>query len=168
MTTSHSSTFEAIVITRVYRARRDAVWRAWTDPERLKRWWAPAGFTTPFCTVDLRLGGVFHYCMRSPAGQDLWGKGVYREVTVPERLVFIDSFSDTEGNAVPPEHYGMSPQHPFETLVTVTFAEHTDGTELTLRHEFLASVPERGGAEAGWSEMLERLAEDLIGERSTG
>ena len=165
MATANSPTDETadreIVITRVFDAPRELVWRAWTEPDRLMRWWAPRDFTTPFCTVDLRLGGVFHYCMRSPNGQDIWGKGVYREISAPERIVYVDSFSDPEGNTVLPTHYGLSPSHPTETVVTVTFAEHEGGTELTLRHAIPKATLERGGTEQGWGEMLDRLAEDF-------
>ncbi len=93
-------------------APRDLVFKAWTEPERLMRWWAPKGWTTPFCKIDLRPGGVFHYCMRSPEGRDFWGKGVYREVVEPSLLVYTDSFSDEEGKLVEPAHYGLSPDHP--------------------------------------------------------
>ncbi|MBI2756896.1 MAG: SRPBCC domain-containing protein, partial [Chloroflexi bacterium] len=72
-----------ISITRTFEAPRELVFRAWTEPERLMRWWGPKVFTTPYCTVDLRPGGVWHYCFRSPDGQDSWGRAVYREVVRP-------------------------------------------------------------------------------------
>ncbi len=66
---------QKIVITRVFDAARERVFKAWTEPERVMRWWGPNGFTAPFCKIDLRPGGVFHNCMRSPEGQDFWSKG---------------------------------------------------------------------------------------------
>jgi uncharacterized protein YndB with AHSA1/START domain len=150
-----------LVITRVLDAPRSLVFKSWTEPERLMRWWAPKGFTTPFCKIDLRVGGVFHYCMRSPEGRDIWGRGVYREITPPALLVYTDAFADADGNPVPPAHYGMSSGHPADTLVTVTFAEHDGKTTLTLRHSILESVEEREGTRQGWTEMFDRLAEDL-------
>ncbi len=151
-----------IVITRVFDAPRDIVFKAWTEPERLMRWWGPKGFTTPFCQADLRPGGVFLYCMRSPEGHDVWGKGVYLEVVPPERIVYTDTFADEEGNTVEPTHYGMSPAHPRETLVTVTFTDHEGKTKVTLQHAMPAAVPERSGTQQGWTEMLDRLAEELV------
>jgi uncharacterized protein YndB with AHSA1/START domain len=68
----------------------------------MKRWWGPTGFTLPYCTVDLRPGGVMHFCMRSPERQDIWCKGVYCDVVEPERIVWTDSFSDKDGNPVAP------------------------------------------------------------------
>ena len=150
-----------IVITRVFNAPRDLVFKAWTEPERLMRWWGPKGFTTPSCQVDLRPGGTFLYCMRSPEGRDIWGRGVYLEVVAPERIVYTDTFADEEGNPVEPTQYGMSPAHPRETLVTVTFTEHEGKTKVTLRHAMAAAVPERAGTQQGWTEMMDRLAEDL-------
>jgi uncharacterized protein YndB with AHSA1/START domain len=162
------STAEELVITRVFDAPRDLVFKAWTDPAQLMRWWGPKHFTTPVVTVDLRVGGVFHYCMRSPEGQDFWGIGVYREIVSPGLIVYTDSFADAQGKPVPPSHYGMSADHPAETLVTVTFVEHEGKTELTLRHIIPESSEVRAGAQQGWTEMLERLADDLAAALSGG
>jgi uncharacterized protein YndB with AHSA1/START domain len=147
-----------LVLTRIFDAPRELVWDAWTEPGQLMRWWAPKGCTTPFCKVELRLGGKFHYCMRMPEGRDICGIGIYREIVAPSRLVYTDSFADVQGNPVTPAHYGMSASHPAETLVTVSFEEHEGKTRLTLRHAIPVTVEERAGAEQGWSEMLERLA----------
>ena len=108
-----------LVITRVVDAPRSLVFKAWTEPEHFVRWWGPNGFTTPFCKMDVRPGGVTHFCMRWPEGRDYWGRWVYREVVPPERIVFTDTFADEEGNPAEPARYGM-PDWPFETLVTVT------------------------------------------------
>jgi uncharacterized protein YndB with AHSA1/START domain len=147
-----------LVITRVFDAPRDLVFKAWTEPERVMRWWGPNGFTTPVCKIDLRPGGVFHHCMRSSEGRDFWSKGVYREIVEPERIVCTDFFSDAAGNLVPPTHYGMSPDWPQEALVTVTFAEHEGKTKFTLHHA-VGSAPasERDQCRAGWTESLDRL-----------
>jgi uncharacterized protein YndB with AHSA1/START domain len=67
------------------------VWKAWTDPERVKRWWGPKGFTAPVCKIDLRVGGKFLYCMRSPDGKDYWNTDVYRDIVERERIVSTDS-----------------------------------------------------------------------------
>jgi uncharacterized protein YndB with AHSA1/START domain len=155
------STTEELVITRVFDAPRDLVFKAWTDPTQLMRWWGPNGFTTPSLTVDLRVGGVFHYCMRSPDGQDYWGLGVYREIAPSEKIVYTDSFADAQGNPAPPSQYGMSASHPAESLVTVTFTEQHGQTSVTVRQTVSDAVEERAGMEQGWTEMLERLADDL-------
>jgi uncharacterized protein YndB with AHSA1/START domain len=154
-----------LVITHVFDAPRELVWKAWTDPALVKRWWGPKGFTAPFCKIDLRVGGVFHYCMRSPEGKDYWNTGVYREIIEPERIVCTDSFADEQGNVVPASHYGMSSEFPLEILMTVTFKEHKEDHEgkskLTLRHVGIPSSMREDGAQQGWNESFDRLAEVL-------
>ncbi|HSA81714.1 MAG TPA: SRPBCC domain-containing protein [Geminicoccaceae bacterium] len=149
-----------LVISRVLDAPRSLVFKAWTEPEHFVRWWGPNGFTTPFCKMDVRPGGVTHFCMRSPEGRDYWGRWVYLEIVPPERIVFTDTFADEEGNPVDPAHYGM-PDWPFETLVTVTLTEDRGKTKLTLHHAVDLSLAESNGAAQGWSECLDRLAAEL-------
>jgi uncharacterized protein YndB with AHSA1/START domain len=127
-----------LVITRVFDAPRELVWKAWTDPQRFKRWWGPKNFTAPVCKIDLQVVGAYLYCMRSPEGQDYWSTGVYREIVPPERIVCTDSFADEKGNLVPASHYGMGGDWPSELLVTVTFEEQEGKTKFTLRH---AGIP---------------------------
>ena len=110
-----------LVIERIFNAPRELVWKAWTDPEMLMRWWGPKQFTAPACKLDFRVGGTYLYCMRSPEGQDYWSTGVFREIVPLEKIVQTDSFADEQGNVVPATHYGMSEDFPLELLVTVTF-----------------------------------------------
>jgi uncharacterized protein YndB with AHSA1/START domain len=148
-----------LVITRVFDAPRELVFKAWTEPERLVRWWGPKGFTTPLCKIDLRPGGVWHWCQRSPEGREFWCKGFYREIVEPERIVLSVFFSDEEGNFVEPERYGMSPDFPLQMLVTVTFAEHDGKTKLIMHQTILESVAEGIGAGVqAWNESFDRLA----------
>lgn len=150
-----------LVISRFFDAPRETVFKAWTDEKYLLRWWAPRGFTTPYCKTDLRVGGLFHFCMRTADGTDIWGRGVYREIVRPEHLVYVDSFADPAGQAAPPERYGMGPTMPAETLVTLTFAEKQGGTALTLRHSSFADAELREQCRQGWEEMLDRLEQEL-------
>lgn len=152
-----------VTLKRIINAPRERVFKAWTDPAILKRWWAPKGFTTPFMTVDLKVNGVFHFCMRSPEGRDFWGKGVYRAIIKPELIAYIDSFSDAKGDLVAPEYYGMSAEFPSEAQVMVTFNDLKGRTELILRHAIPESTPERTACAQGWNEMLDRLDEELKG-----
>ncbi|MHC1754138.1 MAG: SRPBCC domain-containing protein [Methanosarcina sp.] len=156
-----------LVITRIFDAPRELVWKAWTDPERVKRWWGPKDFTSPVSKIDLRVGGSYLNCMRSPEGEDYWSAGVYREIVEPERIVYTDSFSDAEGNLVPASHYGMSGDWPLELLVTVTFEEYEGKTRLTLRHVGIPAGENRDMAKAGWNESFDKLAEYLEKEKSS-
>lgn len=154
------------VISRVFDAPRELVWKAFTEAERLKHWWGPKGFTIGKCEVDLRPGGIFRYSLRSPDGQDMWGRFVYREIAAPERLVAIVSFTDEQGEIA---RHPLSPSWPLEILSTLTFAEHGSGTKLTVRwapHN--ATEAERQTFEAGhdsmrqgWTGTLDQLADYL-------
>jgi len=150
-----------LIIMRRFPAPRELVWQAWTEPERCKRWWGPKGFTTPFCTIDLRVGGTYLNCMRSPEGQNFWSTGVYREIVAPERIVCTDSFADADGRVVPAAHYGMSADFPLELKITVTFEEDKGKTRLTLRHVGLPPGDDFDNCRAGWNESFDKLAEFL-------
>jgi len=152
---------QELVITRIFDAPREHVWRAWTEPERLMRWWGPKGFTSPACKIDFRVGGKYLYCMRSPEGQDFWSTGTYREIAQPSLLVCTDSFADEEGNVVPATHYGMSPDFPLELQVAVTLAEDGGKTRMTLRHVDIPAGEMSEMCEAGWNESFDKLAESL-------
>jgi uncharacterized protein YndB with AHSA1/START domain len=147
---------EDLVITRVFDAPREAVWKAWTDPEHCVRWWGPKGFTAPVCKIDLRVGGKYLFCMRSPEGQDYWSTGVYRDIVPMERIVCTDSFSDEKGNIVPASHYGMQEDWPQELLVTVTFGEDDGKTIMTLQHVGIPSGM-LSDCEDGWSGSFDKL-----------
>jgi uncharacterized protein YndB with AHSA1/START domain len=153
-TKSAESAQPELTITRVLDAPRDLVFRVWTRPEHLVRWWGPAGFTLPQCKMDLRPGGAFHYIMRSGdegcAGTHAPNtehrlRGVLREIKPPERLVFTWAWEDENG------------QLGHETLVTVTMTEQGSKTKLTLHQAVFESVTARDAHNAGWSECMLRL-----------
>ena len=83
-----------ITITRYFNATRDLMWKTWTEPERIKTWWGPKGYTSPICKIDFCVGGVLLFCMRSPDGRDYWSTGLFREIVEPSRIVCTDSFAD--------------------------------------------------------------------------
>jgi uncharacterized protein YndB with AHSA1/START domain len=152
---------QELFITRIFGSPRESVWKAWTDPDLMKRWWGPKGFTSPYCKIDLRVDGKFLYCMRSPEGKDYWSTGICREDIPQEKIVFSDSFADESGNVVPATHYGMSADFPLEMLVTVTFEKIGEKTKLTLCHVGIPAGADRDGANVGWNQSLDKLAEAL-------
>lgn len=151
---------DSVELTREFDAPRELVFKAWTEPERLMKWWGPKGFTSPICRIDLRPGGTYLSCMRSPDGRDFWSKGVFREIQAPERLVMTDSFADVKGNTVPATYYGMGEGWPLEMLITVTFDVVGRGTRVTISHSGLGTVPDtdRDNMRQGWNESLDKLA----------
>lgn len=152
---------QEVVVTRTFNAPRELVWKAWTEPEHFMEWWGPKDYTCPFCEIDLRVGGKYLNCMRSPDGKEYWGTGVFREIIPMERIVFTDSFADEKGNVVHGTHYGMSPDFPLEMLVVVTFEDQDGKTKMTLRHIGVPTGPDSEGTHQGWSESFDKLAESL-------
>ena len=161
----NKATDSTLVIERLFDAPRELVWKAWTEPEHFMRWWGPRGYSAPACRIDLRLGGSYVYCMRSPEGQETWGTGVYREIVPLERIVCTDAFADENGNRVPASHYGMPGDWPDEMLVTVTFEDQDGGTKLTLRHAGLPSGEMIELTRVGWNESFDKLAAQFEKER---
>jgi uncharacterized protein YndB with AHSA1/START domain len=142
-----------LITTRIFDAPREVVFRAWTDPVRLKRWWGPRGFTNPVCEVDVRPGGAIRIDMRAPDGVVYPMTGTFIEIVEPERLVFTSSALDNNGEPL------------FEVLNRVTFAEEGGKTKLTV-HVRVSKVrgeaaPHLAGMEQGWSMTLDRLAEEV-------
>ncbi|HKV54275.1 MAG TPA: SRPBCC domain-containing protein [Candidatus Binataceae bacterium] len=137
-----------LVITRVFDAPRSVVFKAWTEPEHLVRWWGPRGFTLPSCKMDLRPGGAYRFHMRGPEGDEHWSQGVFREIVEPERLAMAGSWADAQGNPTTPE-----------TLLSITFEEQGQKTKLTLRQSVFESVTARDAHRGGWTSSFERLAD---------
>ncbi len=139
-----------IIFTRAFNAPREKVFEAWTTPEHLMKWWGPPTWPLTRCTLDLRPGGVWHYCMTGPDGTESWGRAVYGEITPPERLHFVDSFSDAAGSVIPPE-----------SSAAVSFEARDGGTVVTMHTTYktaadLAAVLEMG-MEEGLGQALDQL-----------
>ena len=121
---------DQMVISHVFNAPRQLVWRAWTESEQLMHWWGPKGVTMKVATLDLRPGGRLHYCYEMPDGNVMWGLFNYLEVSAPERLVYTNAFSDAEGNIV---RAPFSADWPLELMNIMTLHEENGKTTLTLR-----------------------------------
>lgn len=138
-----------LVIDRTFDAPRDLVWKAWTEPDQIKQWLAPRGFTIPMAEGDLRNGGKWRQSMVTPDGHELRLSGVYREVKPPERLVFTHAWDDPNGNPGP------------ETLVEVTFTARGDKTDMHFSQSGFKSTEDRDNHSDGWGQCFDRLAELL-------
>ncbi|HTL51786.1 MAG TPA: SRPBCC domain-containing protein [Planctomycetota bacterium] len=145
----------ALSATRVYAAPRSLLFELWTDPLHFAQWWGPHGFTTPLCEMDARPGGAMLVHMSAPDGTVHKMTGSYREVSPPERLVFVSAVPDENGIPI------------FEVLNTVTFAERAGMTSMHLSvrviHRTPAADPYLAGMDDGWKQTLERF-ESYIGE----
>lgn len=150
-----------LFIHRIFDAPREMVWKAFTDPEMTKLWFGPRTFTTPYSSIDLRVGGKYVNCMRSPDGADYWSTGEYKEIVPFEKFVMTDSFADEHGNVVNASYYGMNPEFPMESIVTFTFEDLDDKTGFAMRYEDANPIPDDDliNMTAGWNESIDKLAE---------
>src|SRR5258708_6615095 len=152
------------VTSRTFEAPRDLVWKAWTERDRLMEWFGPTGFKMEVATLDLRAGGIFHYCLATPDGNKTWGKFVYREIIPQERIVLVNSFSDENGNLT---RHPMAPTWPLEMLSKTTFTEHQGKTTITLHWSALNATEEEkktfdtshDGMNQGWKGTFDQLEE---------
>jgi uncharacterized protein YndB with AHSA1/START domain len=146
-----------LIVDRTFDAPRDLVWAAFTEPDRLAKWWGPRQWDTTNKTMDVRPGGIWHYCMTGPAGMESWGTAEYKEITPKDRIVYRDWFSDADGNA--------NDQMP---SVLTTFEFQDAGAKKTrvfataeyATVEALKQVTAMGMVQ-GLSESLDKLAEHL-------
>jgi len=147
-TATHAAARE-LVLTRIIDAPRELVFRMWTDPVHLAKWWGPRDFTNPVCEIDFRPGGALRTVMRAPDGTDYPMGGIFREIVTPERLVFTNCALDRDGNIL------------LDGLTTVTFAEQGETTKLTVQTRATALVPAAAryleGMQAGWEQTLDGL-----------
>lgn len=139
-----------LVLTRLINAPRAKVYRAWTDPELLKQWFAPKPYTTPIVEIDVRPGGSAYFVMRGPDGKDLPNRGVYLEVVPNEKLVSTDAYVA----AWEPS------EKPFMTLI-LTFEDEGGKTRYTarVRHWSVADreAHEKMGFHDGWGLCTDQL-----------
>ncbi|MGG4093680.1 SRPBCC domain-containing protein [Paenibacillus lautus] len=158
---------EVLVLERVFNAPRELVFKVFTDGEHLKQWWGPRGWEVTVSNMDFRPGGSWHYCMKCLDknqgdfyGMESWGKSVYQEIEEPEKIVYIDYFSDAEGNIAE----GMP-----ATTVTMSFEEQDGKTKLISRAvydspEALKTVLDMG-MEEGITQTWDRLEEYLAAKQ---
>jgi uncharacterized protein YndB with AHSA1/START domain len=148
-----------VILERLLDAPPALVFQCWTDPKHMVRWWGPAGFTNPVCEMDVRVGGAWRIVMRAPDGTTYPCQGVYLEIVPPERLVFTNIATDTDGNPV------------LDGLTIVTLAEQNGKTRLTVNTAATALVPDAvkylPGMEVGWTQSLERLIAEVAASGPT-
>lgn len=159
MTKSAVNEQERMVVTRIFDAPRELVWKAWTDPKYVQQWWGPKGFTSPFCQMDFRVGGKFLFCMKTPDGQEFWNAGEYHEIVPHEKIVSAMYFSDAQGNKVEPEHYGIEHEAIEDVHDVILFEDLGDGrTKLT----FIGNETMQNAIESGQLEGMKQVLDKLV------
>lgn len=117
-------------ITRSFDAPRALVWKAWSEADRLSKWWGPKGLGLEVEKLDFHPGGLFHYAMVMPGGQKMWGRFIYGDIAAPSKLMFLNSFADEQGSVI---RAPFSLVWPLEVENTLTLEEEgASRTKLTL------------------------------------
>jgi uncharacterized protein YndB with AHSA1/START domain len=147
---------KTITVKRTFNHPLTTVWKAWTEPESLKKWWGPKEYTCPDCTIDFKVGGKFLASMQGEDGKKIWSTGTYKEIIPLKKIVNTDSFADSEGNIVPASYYKMPGDWGLELLVTAEFEEVDGRTNLKLQHEGLP-VEISDECMKGWQSSFDKL-----------
>jgi uncharacterized protein YndB with AHSA1/START domain len=146
-----------VFIEQTFNAKAEKVFKAWTDPEKLMKWYAPDGCTVYFKQINVVTGGRFHSCISNPQFGDCWAIGEYKEVSPNVKIVFTMLNADEQGNPINPAEIGMDPDWPGETLVTVTFEERDGKTKMQLRQTVTQELAVKTGAYPSWLQMLNKM-----------
>ncbi|MEZ6190191.1 MAG: SRPBCC domain-containing protein [Phycisphaerales bacterium] len=156
-----ATTEHAILITRVFNAPRELVWRAWTQPEHVEKWFGPKGFSTTVEKQELRVGGRSRFVMHGPDGKDYPCEGTYLELVPMERIVTTDEFAEDFENAT-------GTDLPAGIILTVLFEDVGDDaakTRVTLRIQHPTAEEKKKhedmGVVGGWNSTLDCLEEQL-------
>lgn len=150
----------AVVIERIFDVGVDVIWQMWTQPEHFKNWYGPKGFSIPVADMDLRVGGKRLICMASPDGSmKMWTTGEYTEIVPNERLSYTESPSDENGNVVSPSAMGMPEGYPVKTEVKILLEGLGGRTKMVMTH---VGMPADSGANAGWEQAFDKLADYVV------
>lgn len=142
---------------RTFNAPNEQVWRVWSDPDSIKQWWGPAGYTAPTISNDLRVGGTFLWAMKSPKGEMFWNTGVYQEVVPNSRIVSTMSFADETGKALPGSKAPVPGRWPDAITVTTEFSESNGKTKVTVKEvgmPLLVMILSR----VAWDQQFDKIA----------
>lgn len=153
-----------LVLTRVFDAPLEAVWKAWTEPEQVMKWWGPTGFTSPSCQIDFREGGRFVFHMRAPKemnNADFYTAGVYKRIVPAELIEFTQGLSDKDGNKINPTTIGMPADFPEEIPTLLAFESVGEKTKLTAIEYGWTLGQMREMSKLGLEQCLDKLAESL-------
>ena len=148
-----------LVVTRVFDAPVEQVWKAWNDPEYVKRWWGPTGFTSPVAKMDFREGASSLVCMRSPQGLDMYNTWTYRKIEPMELIEFALDWADKDGNRIDPKTIGLPPNMPRDVRHVVTFKQAgPNKTQMTVTEFGYTSDEHFELSKVGLEQCLDKMA----------
>ncbi|WP_409291366.1 SRPBCC family protein [Peribacillus sp. SCS-37] len=146
-------------VERILDAPRELVFRAWTEKEHFEKWWGPKGFNLNVVKMEAQPEGLFLGSQKSPEGHEMWGKFVYKDVNRPQRLVYLSSFSDPEGNTI---RAPFSDTWPLEISNTISLTEEGSKTRMTMTGGPVGASREEMSAFAAAGEMVKQGLDGTI------
>ena len=151
-----------LTVSRRFEAPVEQVWRAWLEPERVKQWWGPEGFTAPIARMDFREGGTSFICMRSPEFGEFYNTWSYRRIVPMHEIEFIQEFTDAAGRKLEPVAIGLPPGIPSEVRHVVSFNSAADNaTDLSVTEYGYTSEHVVEVSRMGMEQCLEKMAASL-------
>ena len=149
-----------IEVTRTFNAPVEMVWKVWTDPEWVKRWWGPKHFTSPMAKIDFREGGKSIVSMKAPkemGGQEFFSVWEYVKIIPLNTIEFIQNLADEDGNKIGPTEVGMPADFPLDIRTVVIFkALEKNKTEMTVT-EYAEFGSISNFAQTGLEQSLDKM-----------
>ena len=159
--TQEAGLSDHVVVTRDIDATPDAVWRAWRDPDRIRQWWGPTGFTCPRADVDFRVGGTTLVAMQAPpeyGGFLMHNRWTYTALREPTRIEFVNEFADADGRPISPADAGIPPGVPMQVPHVVDLAPLPDGrTRVTVTETGYTSEEARRQSQTGQEQVMDKM-----------
>jgi uncharacterized protein YndB with AHSA1/START domain len=154
-----------VVVTRSFDAPVERVWQAWSEPEIVRQWWGPTGFTCPKADIDFREGGTSLVCMRAPqeyGGGDMYNTWTYNNIVPGQSIEFVQHFTDANGIAVDPSAVGIPPGVPKGVRHIVTFRRVGENqTEMTVTEYGYTREEARNLSTMGMEQYIDKMASAL-------
>ncbi len=151
---------KTVLIDRTFNLPLSTVWKAFTEPESMKKWWGPEGYTSTDCVIDFKVGGKFLASMQSADGKKTWSTGTYKEIVPLKKIVNTDSFADSDGNIVPASYYKMPGDWALALMVTTEFEEVDGKTKILLQHVGLP-IEISDDCMKGWQSSFDKLEKNF-------
>lgn len=146
-----------LTIERTFSAPINHVWEAFTNADKLKQWWAPPQMTCSHLSLELKEGGIFRYAFKDQNENEFWGRGVFQTINKPSFLSYLDTFTDADGNPVPPSYFGIPGDDIVETLAELHFEQEGEKTKLKLVGDNSYDDSMTEDMTKGWNGMFDNL-----------
>lgn len=154
------TTIKDIVITRTLNAPVETVWKMWTDPKQVMRWWGPINYTSPYAKIDLREGGEYVFGMRAPkeqGGMDMYSGGIFKKIIPNQLIEFTQRLCDKEGQPIDPVTLNMPADFPKEIPTSLVFKPEGNKTTITITEFGWKQGQMRNYSETGLTECIDKL-----------